>query len=360
MSPILMIALVLMTSGILVLSPNVVMAASITSAKDTLTRLATGVDSNHTIVFTTPTGIANGATVTLTFDNSTNTADVVVADVDVADNGTDVVVVSGAPGATEWRFVNTSNTVLTFTLGSGAAVTAGHIITIEIGTNATYNSVTGTNMILNGSTGTTTLSIAAGASDSGAILIPIMDSDQVSITASVNQTMSFDLDVGYTTGENGTPYQVPFGVLSASTVKYSDHSSVKSIFADGGTNASGGMNVTVQNANGAEGLHSSSTTDQIDSTTATMAAGTENYGLCVTTAALTGFSRATAYSTTCTTSSGTNQVVGLTTTPANILTSTAPVDAGHAEIVVNAEVSTATPAHTDYVDTLTFIATATF
>ncbi|QQR50089.1 hypothetical protein IPF86_03350 [Candidatus Nomurabacteria bacterium] len=63
---------------------------------------------------------------------------------------------------------------------------------------------------------------------------------------------------------------------------------------------------------------------------------------------------------TCATNSETNDVEALTTTGESILSTTAPVAAAHAEISVNAAISGTTVAHSDYTDTLTFIATATF
>ena len=173
--------------------------------------------------------------------------------------------------------------------------------------------------------------------------------------------MTFDLDAGLTVGETPSPYAVPLGVLSSASVTHSDNSTINSIFADGGTNASGGMNVSVRNANGGNGLVSTGTpADMITSVTGTMAAGTARYGLCVDSATITAFARSATYNTTCTLASATNAVIGLTTTATDILTSTAPISSAHAVVVVNATVAGATPAHADYTDTLTFIATASY
>ena len=180
----------------------------------------------------------------------------------------------------------------------------------------------------------------------------------------VPQTLTFDVDTAsdFHNGESSAPYTVPLGTLTTGSVTHSDNSSIRMIVAEGDTSASGGMVVTVRNTNGANGLVSVGTpADKIPSATATMAAGTANYGLCAASAGLVGFTRATSYNTTCALASGTNAVVGLTTTPTDILNSAgAPVVNGHAEIVVNGAISTATPAHPDYKDTLTFIATGTF
>lgn len=179
-------------------------------------------------------------------------------------------------------------------------------------------------------------------------------------------TIVFDLDTeaGGGNGESSTPYAVGLGAISTTDTRVSGATDgVQMIVAEGETNAASGVVVTVRNANGANGLASTSVpADNIGSADGTMADGTENYGLCVATAGLTGFSRASPYdSGACATNSETNVIQGLTTTGENILNSaTVPMVNGHAEIIVNAAISTVTPAHSDYTDTLTFIATSTF
>ncbi len=182
------------------------------------------------------------------------------------------------------------------------------------------------------------------------------------------QTISFDLDTAsdFGSGESGAPYSVALGTITPSAVVHSNGGSgdtVRMIVVEADTNALGGIVITVQNTNGGSGLVSTSVPgDNINSAQATMAAGSENYGLCVATAGLTGFTRATGYvSDSCALSSGTNGVRALSISPTNILNSAgAPLSGGHAEVVVNAEVSNVTPSHNDYTDTLTFIATGTF
>lgn len=370
-SSIVLVALIVMTSGIL--TPFSVNATSITTATDTMSRLKASTASDHTFLFVLPGGLTSGQNMTLTFSAGfTGIAAMVGGDFDFAEGSTGVcssaifteksVVTSGA-GATQFNIAGAGQVVIITSGGASATITAGRCIRLKAGLNATdtTGSGPGIHQISNGALGTYTITIGGSIADSGIITITTMDDDTVSITATVNQTISFDLDVGYTTGENGTPYQVPLGTLSASTVSVSNGSSIKTIFADGGTNASGGMNVSVRNANGNQGLKSTSVgTDYISSANGTMSVGNANYGLCVGTLNLAGFAKSTAYSTTCAVNSGTNTVVGLTNTAADILTSTSPVTSGHADIVVNAEISTATPAHTDYTDTLTFIATASY
>ncbi|HTK04831.1 MAG TPA: hypothetical protein VL500_04560, partial [Candidatus Eisenbacteria bacterium] len=201
------------------------------------------------------------------------------------------------------------------------------------------------------------------SSHSSTVQVPIVDSDQVTVSASVDASLTFDIDTSVADAETVAPYSVALGSITTADVRVSGSTdSVNMIILEGDTNAGGGMVVTVRNANGTAGLVSTSTpTHDINSATATMAAGTENYGLCVATGALTGFSRAGGYSsTTCALNSNTNGVVALSTTDATMLSTAGPMSGGHAEVVVNGAISATTNAHSDYADTLTFIATSTF
>lgn len=174
----------------------------------------------------------------------------------------------------------------------------------------------------------------------------------------------FDIDTIVADGETSTPYSVALGTIGISDVEASGTTdSVNMIILEGETNATSGVVVTVRNAGGANGLKSISVpSDDIASADGAMSAGTENYGLCVMTSGLTGFVRASPYNSgTCATNSNTNDIQGLTTTGESIVnSSSSPMPVGHAEISVNGAVSGTTPAHSDYSDTLTFIATSTF
>ncbi|MDP2789201.1 MAG: hypothetical protein Q8O46_04120 [bacterium] len=182
----------------------------------------------------------------------------------------------------------------------------------------------------------------------------------------ISQVIVFDLDTatGGGNGESSAPYSVALGTVTTTDTRVSGTAdAVQMIVIEGNTNATSGVIVTVRNANGTNGVVSMSVSaDNINSADGTMADGTENYGLCVATSGLTGFSRASPYNTdTCAVDSETNGVQALTTAGENILNSAgASVTGGHAEIIVNSAVSATTPAHSDYTDTITFIATGTF
>jgi len=181
--------------------------------------------------------------------------------------------------------------------------------------------------------------------------------------------ITFDIDTaaGGGSGESSAPYSVGLGTITTTDTRVSGTTDgIQMIVLEGETGAAvSGMVVTVRNANGANGMVSTSVpTDNIGSADGTMADGTENYGLCVVTNVESpiGFFRASPYeSGTCAADTETNDIQGLTTAGENILNSAgAPLSDGYAEVIVNAAVSATTPAHSDYTDTLTFIATGTF
>ncbi|MDR3519478.1 MAG: hypothetical protein P4L63_01135 [Candidatus Pacebacteria bacterium] len=185
-------------------------------------------------------------------------------------------------------------------------------------------------------------------------------------SATVSQVITFKLstyDTSSTSAETYAPYSVGLGILSTAQASNSDESSINSIWFDLTTNASSGAVVSVSSANGA--LKSiSKPSDTIPSATATMTPGVANYGICDKDNLVNGsgtFNMVSPFNgATCTT--GHVNTVGVVTTSPQIIynTGNAALYSGRAEIMVNAENSTATPAHNDYSDTLNFIATSTF
>ena len=197
---------------------------------------------------------------------------------------------------------------------------------------------------------------------SSTIQTEIVDDDQVTLSATVDPSITFDLDTpasGATCTPTSAPYAIPFGTLTSASVFTSGTggNAVPRLCLNLATNATGGVNVTVLSANGA--LKSTShPTDTIPSSTATEAAGTANYGICVGVAA-TGLTAASPFNGSCAVNAA-NHVGAVTTSIQNLLTSSGPVADGISEVYASAAISAATPAHNDYADTLTFIATATF
>lgn len=359
--------------------PNIAMAASITSAKATFGRLKASTANEYgTIQFATPTGIQAGTSddIILTFSSDFTLAAESAAnfDIELGDSSncstasyTDEGVTTGAADSSNWS-VDVTGNVITLEPDTDTSLTAGRCIRFVWGTAATTGGTGSASTITNGDADDDdTITISGGFGDTGTITVDIIDDDQVGVTATVNQSITFDLDVGTTGAEDTSgPYTVGLGTITVTDTRVSGATdSVNRIMMDLNTNASGGAVVTVRNANGSNGLVSTSVpADNIGSADGTMADGTENYGLCVISVTQSSgtLAKASPYdSGSCAADTETNDIQGLTTTGENIINSSgAPIAAGRAQIAVNAAISGVTVAHSDYSDTLTFVATGTF
>jgi hypothetical protein len=100
-----------------------------------------------------------------------------------------------------------------------------------------------------------------------------------------------------------------------------------------------------------------------------MAIGTANYGLCASDT-VTGLSSTTPagiapvrlapFMASCAANTAAGSVGALTTGTQNVWSTTGPTSNGFYNMVIKAAISGTIPAHNDYSDTLTFIATGTF
>jgi hypothetical protein len=203
--------------------------------------------------------------------------------------------------------------------------------------------------------------------DPGSVIIPITDDDAVSVYGNIDPTLTFDLDVSTGDSESAAPYSVDLGGLTSAAPRGSGLLSIPSIWLDLETNATAGAIVTVRSANGSL-KSTSSPSDAIASASELLAANDEGYGLCVASAtgllrtetpALT-FTAASPYADSGNCTAGTFSVGLLQTTDQNLLAATGPIDNGRSQLRVGASVTNSTPAHPDYTDVLTFIATATY
>jgi hypothetical protein len=180
-------------------------------------------------------------------------------------------------------------------------------------------------------------------------------------SATILPVISYSINAS--TNNTGTATTIPLGALTTATALGSNESTIPSIWSNLSTNAGSGVVVSVVSAKGA--LKSTSTTaDTIPSVTGTITNGTANYGICIKSVTQTSgatLAKGTNFpSTACTTTANGNTVSAVTTSTQSLLTASALINAGVAEIMVDAENNNVTPAHTDYSDTLTFIATSTF
>jgi hypothetical protein len=307
--------------------------AALTSVSDTVSRQTASIAANHTISFVTPTGVAASGTVSVTFPAGFTTTGVVFGDVDMTDNGTDVAIAGTPTGATWGAAV--AGQVLTLTNGS-AAITAGHTLVIEIGTHATFG-VTGTHQVVNPTAGTYVVTLTAGASDSGSVAEVFVANDQVTLSASVDPSITFSVSANSS----------PFGTLSTGSVTTSSPNITLTI----GTNANAGYTLSVSDqGNGTVGgLYSG--TANIVSATATLAAGSEGYGIKA--------SSGTATITAPYNGSG-NSIGQLQRTAQSLATYSTSTTSNQTVVVTHmAAISASTKAGT-YNDTLTYIVTGNF
>jgi hypothetical protein len=199
-------------------------AANLTSISNTLSDSDPTVVSNHLIQFTIPTsspGVIAGGTIVVTFPAGFTMGSVAFGDVDFSINGTDQTLAALPSGATWGAAVLGQN--LTLTSGTGV-VTAGQIVRIEVGTNATFGTA-GTNRVTNPAAGSYEFVVTAGASDIGRTRVAIIDN--VDVTAIVNTSFTFTIDgLATSTTVNGTsttgsttPTAIPFDVLTAGQIK---------------------------------------------------------------------------------------------------------------------------------------------
>lgn len=330
------------TVGSLFLSVAPVRAAPLTSTKDTLTREQISVTSVGHVLRTTLPAVSNGTVITFAYGTAGFASLAQAGAAGTCAVGTCTLTVS----ATDVKITCST------TPCSGLFTQTG--------------SWTATNP---GTAGSKTIDYAStGDPVSGAFSIPIVDSDQVTVTATVASSIIFDIDTAVTDTETAAPYSVPLGTITTANSKSSGTTdSVNYIWMNLDSNASGGTVITVDNAGGADGLRSTAVpANDIDSLTGTIANGTENYGICVTAATATtgAFTEVSPFNDAdCAADDQTPTVGGFNasgTTQDLVNTGGAAISVGRVQVAVAAGISTTTAAQNDYTDTLTFIATGTF
>lgn len=174
--------------------------------------------------------------------------------------------------------------------------------------------------------------------------------------------LAFSVKVGLARpGVAGDP--VDLGLLSRTAVTTSDGITIKSGFINVESSASGGVIVTVRSDNG--GLaRVSAPTVKVVSTTESLVAGNEGYGVCVEAVrqgaeSPTSLSKVFPYNGTCNKIAG-HDVGAVQTTAQNLVSTTGELADGEADILIKASIASESPAGSDYGDNLTFIATGTF
>lgn len=227
------------------------MATAVTSASDTLSTIKQSVGANHTIQFTlggSDQFVATN-TITLTFPTGFDlTALSSPNDFDFQDAATAETLQSAACGATNTVQVGVSGQVVTFTAcGTFAAEAAGSTIIIKIGTNAVVGA-TGTHQIVNQTAAQNASDqkiVIGGTQASGSIAVDIIANNQVTVTATVDPSITCAVDNTSTTFSTFTIGSV---TTAGSTITWTV-----------GTNATGGYALNVSDAGNATnpGLYSS-------------------------------------------------------------------------------------------------------
>ncbi|MBI4133104.1 hypothetical protein HY478_00670 [Candidatus Uhrbacteria bacterium] len=161
-------------------------ASIVTGLTDAMSSQVASSESNHTISFTTRTGAAEGQTMVISFASSFDTSMIGYDDVDLAVGVVDRTIAGDCLGA-EQMSVAIAADVMTLTIcaGDGGAIAASTVVTIEIGTNATFG-VAGNNRIVNpGAAGTYSIVLHGTFGDRGALAIGIATPGSVSVAGTV-------------------------------------------------------------------------------------------------------------------------------------------------------------------------------
>lgn len=170
--------------------------------------------------------------------------------------------------------------------------------------------------------------------------------------ATINPTLTFDIDVAATDTDTDPPYGVNIGSLTANSVVTASNK----IWVDMTTNGEGGGAIYVYGTN--TGLTSSAVSYTIASSSANLTGSSEGYGAQSSSTAQSAGGPMQAVAP----YNGSSENVGILDTTKRIIfdSSSDPVTTGRVSFLLKAKSQTVTPAANDYGDTLTVIASATF
>lgn len=328
-------------------------AAGVTSYKDVMSTITESVGANHTISWVSPSGVANNTTIVLTFPTGFNLGSIVEDDVDIAGSTEGELTTAANCAASDKASVVIAGQVVTITLcsGDGGDFTNSETITVEIGTNAT-SSGTGANQITNQTAvqnaSDPKITLTSGASDSGSLAVEIIADDSVSVTATVDPSVTFSI----------SDVTIGFGTLDATAARYANGAGTGSASVTPahtfslGTNAASGVSLTYNGATltaGTPTISVATITGDADGTPTTeqFAISFDDNGSAFT------FADSSAYDE----NSNNAKFVASTTLP--ILSTSAPIAATTIDAHYLANISAATEAGA-YSTSITYIATGTF
>jgi len=252
---------------------QVAYAASLTSLSDTMSSSKISTLSSHVLKFTTPTGAADSSdTIIITFPSDFNFTSKTIGTVTFTHGATTGAesseTLAASPSGTAWGavFSGTQNRILTLTAPTDGVGTAAIAASDKV--IITYDSTNSTNA---SSATSYAIAVSGAFGDTGTITVNILSDDQVAVTATVSQSLTFSI----------SDNTIEFGTLSASAAQYADNSAGDASEVEAhtlivGTNASNGYTMTL---NGATLTSGANTITAIGSSNTASSAGTEQFGL---------------------------------------------------------------------------------
>ncbi len=248
-------------------------AAALSALSDTMSTVKVNTLSSHVIKFTSPSG-ADGAgeTIIITFPADFNFTSKTIGTLTFTHGATTGAETTEALAAsadgTNWGavFSGTQNRVLTLTAptdGTGAAAFAATQKAI-----ITYDSTNSTNATSNASY---SIAITGSFGDTGNILVTLLTDDQVAITATVAQALSFSI----------SDNTIEFGTLTSADDFFADDAggnptAVTAHTLAVGTNAASGFTMSVK---GATLTYGGASITAIGGTNTASTPNTEQFGL---------------------------------------------------------------------------------
>lgn len=257
-----------------VIHPTTTQAASLLSISDTMSSSKVATTSSHVMRFTTPTGAADSTdTIIITFPADFNFTSKTIGTVSFTHGATtgleSTETLAAAPSATAWGavFGGTQNRILTLTAptdGLGTATVAANdkiVITYTSANSINPTTAASYNVTIGGTFG-----------DVGSFTVNALTDDQVAITATVAQSLTFSL----------SDNTIGFGTLSSAAARFATGDTlggaaeVEAHNVIVGTNAANGYNLTVS---GSTLTYGANTITAIGATNTASAAGTEQFGI---------------------------------------------------------------------------------
>jgi hypothetical protein len=249
-------------------------AATVTNASDTMSNLTINATSTHAIKFTSPTGAnQNTDTIIITFPADFDFTGKAIGGLSFTHGVTTGLetteALAASASASDWgaAFSGTENRVLTLTAptdGTGAAVVApGDKLIIGY---------TGVNSVNPSSAASYSIAISGAFGDTGEVTVNILTDDQVVISATVPQSLTFSI----------SDNSISFGNLSAVAARHASGTAagqsteVEAHNLIAGTNAANGYTMTVAGNTLTSGAN---TITAIGAANTASSVGTEQFGL---------------------------------------------------------------------------------